>query len=213
MTTPNAPAASLATAEPAAATRPWHVPLPRRARRVTSDQVRGAGLNARIAQRVTAAVGTMYAFYVLALLMAGWILWQSALTSKPFDPYPFAFLLFLGNIVQLLLMPLIMVGQNVQSAHADARAEADFEVNMKAEQEIEKLLEGLREIDLRTLDIVRRLEALELVRTADAAAPPSGSSAPPSGSPEPADVPAAAPGTGPASPGPGAASPGPAQAG
>lgn len=195
MTMPTAPAA--AAEQPAATTRPWHVPLPRRARRVTTDQVRGPGLNARIAQRITAAVGTMYAFYVLALVMAGWILWQSVLTSKPFDPYPFAFLLFLGNIVQLLLMPLIMVGQNVQSAHADARAEADFEVNMKAEQEIEKLLEGLREIDLRTLEIVRRLEALELVR-------PAGSSSPPPGSPQTPDVPGA---------GPGAGSPGPVQAG
>jgi len=186
MTTPGAPeggavapgAGSAALPEPApepatepGAGHPWHIPLPRRARRVTVDQVRGPGLNARIAQRVTAAVGTMYAFYFLALFMAGWILWQSALTSRPFDPYPFAFLLFLGNIVQLLLMPLIMVGQNVQSAHADARAEADFEVNMKAELEIEKLLAGLREIDLRTLDIVRRLEALELARSAATAAP------------------------------------------
>lgn len=160
MTMPTVPAS-----QAAAPSRPWHTPLPRRARKVLTAGVRGPGLNARIAQRVTAAVGTMYAFYVLALFMAGWILWQSALTSKPFDPYPFAFLLFLGNIVQLLLMPLIMVGQNVQSAHADARAEADFEVNTKAEQEIEKLLEGLRQIDVRTLEIVGRLEALELART------------------------------------------------
>lgn len=106
---------------------------------------------------VTGAVGTMGAFYVFALFMAAWMVWQSE-AAKPFDPYPFAFLLFLGNIVQLLLMPLIMVGQNIQTAHADARAEADFEVNRRAEEEIEKLLTGLREIDLRTLEIVRRLE-------------------------------------------------------
>jgi uncharacterized membrane protein len=54
-----------------------------------------------------------------------------------------------------------MVGQNVQSAHADARAEADFEINQKAEAEIEKLLEGLRQIDLRTLEIVKKLEAAQ----------------------------------------------------
>lgn len=139
-------------------------PGPRRARKVTTADVRGPGLNARIARAVTAAVGTMYAFYALALFMAGWILWQAVISSKPFDPYPFAFLLFLGNIIQLLLMPLIMVGQNVQSAHADARAEADFEVNTKAEEEVEKLLRGLREIDERTLEIARRLEAMELSR-------------------------------------------------
>ena len=83
--------------------------------------------------------------------------WQTE-AQKPFDPYPFAFLLFLGNIVQLLLMPLIMVGQNLQTVHADARADADYEVNRRAEEEIERLLAGLREIDQRTLEIVRRLE-------------------------------------------------------
>jgi len=137
--------------------RAWHIPLPRRARPVRSTDVQGTGINARIGQAVTAAVGTMGAFYFFALFMAAWMLWQSE-TQKPFDPYPFAFLLFLGNIVQLLLMPLIMVGQNLQTAHGDARAEADYEVNRRAEEEIEKLLAGLREIDLRTLDIVRRLE-------------------------------------------------------
>jgi uncharacterized membrane protein len=141
--------------------RPWHVPLPRVARLVKRrDVVARQGLNQRIAVRVTMVVGTMWAFYFLALWMFSWIGWQTTGKLNLIkDPYPFAFLLFLGNIVQLLLMPLIMVGQNVQSAHADARAEADFQVNQKAEAEIEKLLEGLRQIDQRTLDIVQRLEA------------------------------------------------------
>ena len=59
---------------------------------------------------ITTAIGTMYSVYVFMLIMAGWMLWQS-FSKKPFDPYPFAFLLFLGNIIQLLFMPLIMVGQ------------------------------------------------------------------------------------------------------
>jgi uncharacterized membrane protein len=139
----------------------WHIPLPRVSRLVRRrDVVARQGFNQRLAVAVTTVVGTMWAFYFLALWMFLWMSWQS---SGKFDlvrdPYPFAFLLFLGNIVQLLLMPLIMVGQNVQAAHADARAEADFEVNQKAEAEIEKLLEGLRELDLRTLEIVKKLEA------------------------------------------------------
>ncbi|HXJ37584.1 MAG TPA: DUF1003 domain-containing protein [Candidatus Eisenbacteria bacterium] len=122
-----------------------------------SQDVQGTGVNARIGQAVTAAVGTMGAFYFFAFFMAAWMFWQTE-SQKPFDPYPFAFLLFLGNIVQLLLMPLIMVGQNLQTTHADARADADYDVNRRAEEEIEKLLAGLRAIDLRTLEIVRRLE-------------------------------------------------------
>lgn len=40
-------------------------------------------------------------------------------------------------------MPLIMVGQNVQGRHAEARAEHDLEVNVTAEQEIEVVLHHL----------------------------------------------------------------------
>ena len=74
---------------------------------------RSLGLQDRIALVMTTAIGTMYAVYVLAAFMVGWMALQVAMGQRAFDPYPFAFLLFLGNIVQLLLMPLIMVGQNL----------------------------------------------------------------------------------------------------
>jgi uncharacterized membrane protein len=40
-------------------------------------------------------------------------------------------------VIQIMLMPLIMVGQNLQGRHSELRAENDFEVNVKAEMEIE----------------------------------------------------------------------------
>ena len=150
----------MSDATQATAPHPWYVPLARRARLIRQkDVVKRQGVNQQIAVGVTGAVGTMWAFYVFALVEFGWMALATWGFLRHIDPYPFAFLLFLGNIVQLLLMPLIMVGQNVQSAHADARAEADFEVNQKAEAEIEKLLAGLRVLDERTLAIVKRLEA------------------------------------------------------
>src|SRR5665213_1516373 len=42
--------------------------------------------------------------------------------------------------LQLVLLPLIMIGQNIQGKHSEARAEADFAVNTKAELEIETIL-------------------------------------------------------------------------
>ena len=147
-------------AAPSSSAHPWYQPLARRARLIRQkDVVNQQGINQRIAVGVTGAVGTMWAFYAFAVIEFGWMALATWGFLHRVDPYPFAFLLFLGNIVQLLLMPLIMVGQNVQSAHADARAEADFDVNQKAEAEIEKLLEGLRVLDERTLAIVKRLEA------------------------------------------------------
>jgi uncharacterized membrane protein len=55
----------------------------------------------------------------------------------------FVFWLFISNLIQLLLMPLIMVGQNVQGRHSEIRADHDLEVNVKAEAEIEVILEHL----------------------------------------------------------------------
>jgi uncharacterized membrane protein len=46
-------------------------------------------------------------------------------------------------MIQILLMPLIMVGQNVQAKHIDARAENDLNINTKAEEEIEYILHHL----------------------------------------------------------------------
>ena len=55
----------------------------------------------------------------------------------------FVFWLFISNMIQILLMPLIMVGQNIQGRQSEARAEHDLEVNIKAEQEIEIILQHL----------------------------------------------------------------------
>ena len=61
-----------------------------------------------------------------------------------FDPpMAFVFWLFISNVIQILLMPLIMVGQNVQGTHSELRAEHDLEVNVKAEEEIEVILRHL----------------------------------------------------------------------
>lgn len=105
------------------------------------------GLQDRVALIITGAVGTMYAVYVFALVMGGWILWQAFIANKPFDPFPFAFLLFLGNIVQLLLMPLIMVGQNLQGRHSEIRAEEEFKTTESSYKDIEEILVRLDQQD------------------------------------------------------------------
>jgi uncharacterized membrane protein len=80
------------------------------------------------------------------LIIFGWtILWLGWNTIAPkevrFDPFPaFVLWLFLSNVIQIFLMPLIMIGQNLQGRHAENRAESDFEVNVRAEKEIEVIL-------------------------------------------------------------------------
>jgi uncharacterized membrane protein len=96
----------------------------------------------RFAISTTDHVGTMGFF----LIILGWtVVWLGWNTLGPgtmrFDPYPaFVLWLFVSNMLQILLMPLIMIGQNLQGRHAEARAESDFDVNVKAEREIEAIL-------------------------------------------------------------------------
>lgn len=114
----------------------------------------------RVAVWITDHVGTMGFF----LVILGWtVLWLGWNTLAPaawrFDPFPaFVLWLFLSNMIQIFLMPLIMVGQNLQARHAEARAEADFEINTKAEQEIEVVLHHLEHQNELMLQILSRLE-------------------------------------------------------
>ena len=52
-------------------------------------------------------------------------------------------------------MPLIMVGQNLQSKHSEIHAETDFEVNVKAEKEIEEIKQDIKEIK----DLLRKISS------------------------------------------------------
>lgn len=106
----------------------------------------------KIALSVTSAVGTMYAVYFFAFAMAGWMFWQQGvLHEQAFDPYPFAFLLFIGNIVQLLLMPLIMVSQNIQGRHAELRAEEQYKTTVSSYHDTEYMMDHLAAIDTELL--------------------------------------------------------------
>jgi uncharacterized membrane protein len=116
------------------------------------------GVQDRIALLITTAIGTMYAVYAFAIWMAGWMLWQTHFAHRAFDPYPFAFLLFMGNIIQLLLMPLIMVGQNIQAKHAELRAEEEFNTTQTSYHDIEHILEHL---DAQDKELLRQTKLLE----------------------------------------------------
>jgi uncharacterized membrane protein len=70
----------------------------------------------------------------------------------------FVLWLFISNMIQILLMPLIMVGQNIQGKHAEKRAEYDLEVNIKAEKEIETILEHLEYQNSLLLKMVEKLD-------------------------------------------------------
>ena len=99
-------------------------------------------------------------FFIIFIWTAGWLGWNSLAPKEVrFDPFPaFVLWLFISNMIQIFLMPLIMIGQNLQSDHAEVRAEADFEVNTKAEREIETILMHLENQNKIIMEILEKIE-------------------------------------------------------
>jgi len=91
-----------------------------------AEKLHGSGLfgrlNAKLGLRITVIVGTMWCAYLFTIL---------ALVSAPSAFSSGNMLIIVSWIaqtfLQLVLLPIIMVGQNVQSAAADARSQATYD--------------------------------------------------------------------------------------
>ena len=109
---------------------------------------------------VTRRVGSMGFFFLLSLWSLGWLGWNLfGPVNLRFDPAPaFVLWLFISNILQLVLLPLVMVGQNLEGKFADQRAQADFEVNQKAEYEIEVILAHLENQNQLRMELMQKID-------------------------------------------------------
>lgn len=79
---------------------------------------------------ITDHVGTMYFFYICCVLALIPLWFTSLLPIVQFVSSAF---------LQLVLLPLIILSQNLQNRHAELRAEEDYKVNVKAEAEIKEI--------------------------------------------------------------------------
>lgn len=117
----------------------------------------------KLALWITDHVGSMNFFFLIFIWTITWLGWNTlAPTSLRFDPFPaFVLWLFISNMIQIFLMPLIMIGQNLQSKHSEMRAEEDFIVNKKAESEVETILKHLENQNDMILQILNKIEQIK----------------------------------------------------
>jgi uncharacterized membrane protein len=96
----------------------------------------------KLAVWITEHVGTMAFFLAILAWTIFWLGWNFLAPPRlQFDPpMGFVFWLFISNMIQILLMPLLMIGQNIQGRQSEARAVHDLDVNIKAEAEIETIM-------------------------------------------------------------------------
>lgn len=94
----------------------------------------------RLADRV-AAIGGSWSFIIgFSLFLVAWaILNTIILAGHAFDPFPYIFLNLMLSMVAALQAPVIMMSQNRQAAKDRLDARMDYEINLRAEAEIESL--------------------------------------------------------------------------
>jgi hypothetical protein len=106
------------------------------------------GFNNALAVQITKRVGSMWAAYVFVLISL--VSFPQALTAFLSGDRVTGIAWLSQSFLQLVLLPIILVGQQVISAAQDARAETDHET-----------LTALHTINVQQLRILHTLERLE----------------------------------------------------
>jgi uncharacterized membrane protein len=122
-------------------------------RNVLEEQEDRLSLGDRVADKVASFGGSWPFIFWFTAVMAAWMVWNSV-SSYAFDPLPFMFLNLFLSTIAALQAPVIMMSQNRQSSKDKALAMNTYQVNLKNEVAIDKVLRGQAEL-------VQRLAALE----------------------------------------------------
>jgi len=129
------------------------------------------GLGQRVADRVALLVGSWPFIIVQSGLFLVWVALNIYLVVnvikqpgflKAWDPYPFILLNLVLSFQAAYTGPVVMMSQNRQGEKDRLMAQHDYEINMKAEEELEVVMDHLEHQDRLILDAIARLEALQV---------------------------------------------------
>jgi len=108
----------------------------------------------RIADVIAEFSGSILFLVLNAAWFMFWIIWNVVPSLPHFDPYPFGFLTMVVSLEAIFLSIFVLVSQNRQAAKDRLRADAEYEVNLKAELEVAHLHE---KVDFLTEELLARL--------------------------------------------------------
>jgi uncharacterized membrane protein len=100
-------------------------------------------LGDRLADAVARFGGSWSFIIAFALILTAWVAVNVALLSRAWDPYPFILLNLFLSMLAAIQAPIIMMSQNRQDKKDRLRSEMDYEVNRRAESEIQGLARKL----------------------------------------------------------------------
>ena len=113
----------------------------------------------RIADAVAKFGGSWTFILSFAVILMGYTGLNVLLGHRSWDPYPFILLNLFLSMLAAIQAPVIMMSQNRQDTKDRLRAELDFDVNRRAESEIQGLARKLSVLDDKLDDVTDLLRA------------------------------------------------------
>lgn len=129
----------------------------------------GLTLGQKIADQVAATMGSWRFIIIQSSVLLAWIVLNVTAVVQRWDPYPFILLNLALSFQAAYAAPFIMMAQNRQQQIDRTKAESDYQINIKAELEIETLhqkIDELREKEVMQLSCAIRDLAALLQKTA-----------------------------------------------
>ena len=115
----------------------------------------------RASDKIAASVGSWPFIIVFCVILFIWIVLNTAILLKAFDPYPYIFLNLVLSCIAALQAPVIMMSQNRLEQKDRLRSENDYKVNLKAEVIVEDIHTKLDKLIVQQEQITIRLDAMD----------------------------------------------------
>jgi uncharacterized membrane protein len=100
----------------------------------------------KAADAVANLVGSWRFIIVQCMLIVLWIIVNSIAFINHWDAYPFILMNLALSMQAALTAPIIMMSQNRQSEKDRIESHIDYQVNLKAEEEVRQIMDSLQEI-------------------------------------------------------------------
>jgi uncharacterized membrane protein len=133
-----------------------HVPLP--VRNINVEIEKRLTVGQRTADAVANGMGSWRFILIQSGLLAIWIFLNVVAWISHWDAYPFILLNLVMSFQAAYAAPIIMMSQNRQSQKDRLAADHDYQINLKAEEEIKGILMHLEYQDDLILQVLERLE-------------------------------------------------------
>jgi uncharacterized membrane protein len=112
----------------------------------------------QVANDFARLVGSWYFVLAQAGIMVLWVGLNAFNLIHPWDKYPFLFLNFILSLEAAVWVSIVLMAVNRLADRDRLRAQHDYELNVKAEEELKALMNHLMHQDEILLQIVNRLD-------------------------------------------------------